>query len=652
MQDQGKRLLLAVSLALGFMLIWQNFIAKKPDEPPAKPTAGSQMAPIAKPTSQVGVGDQTPPTTTPSTTTPSTATPSTTTPSTTQPEPVAPPSVTKPRGPESVITVTHPGFTAQFSSYGGVLKSWHLTDPRYINDPSSKGELVPQLPGTGEFNVNFASSTYVLPVSSEWTGTKVSDTEIRYTISTEQLDVVKTYVLVPDAFLVKMTVKVTVKVPANVVAHQTLALTSYGFQDPNAPHESSRGVQARVWESSTLLRDGTLLSTPIQSLLEFPRYEPNIQWTGFEHPYLLVGFAPNPDGGIVDKHTYAQPSGLMQTDMLFPAVQVKSGDPALSREVVGYLGPKNYDPLTNADGPAGFSTGFKDVIDFGWFGKIGRPLLWLLLKFYGVVGNWGIAIIFLTLLVKGATIPFTTKSMRSMKAMAALGPQMKGLQAKYKEDRQRLQVETMALYKEHGVNPLSGCLPIFLQMPIWLALYRMLSNAGELYLQPFIPGWINDLTAPDPSHVLPIVLMVTMFAQARLTPQTTDPSQRMQQKFLQYGMPLMFGVMSFFFPSGLTLYIFTNTCLSALHSLYMNKFDKKSLEIAERLKKSQAAAESKVVAKDVRNAKDANPKPAPADTTNDADDDEDSENEPSVNAKERTPRVGPARSKRKKARRR
>jgi YidC/Oxa1 family membrane protein insertase len=124
-------------------------------------------------------------------------------------------------------------------------------------------------------------------------------------------------------------------------------------------------------------------------------------------------------------------------------------------------------------------------------------------------------------------------------------------------------------------------------MPIWLALYRMLSSAGELYQQPFIPGWIDDLTAVDPYYVLPVLMVVTMFAQARLTPQTGDSKQ---QKFLQYGMPLMFGVMGFFFPSGLTLYIFTNTCLSAAHSIYMNKYDKKSLEIAAKLKAQSAPA--------------------------------------------------------------
>jgi YidC/Oxa1 family membrane protein insertase len=256
-------------------------------------------------------------------------------------------------------------------------------------------------------------------------------------------------------------------------------------------------------------------------------------------------------------------------------------------EVVGYLGPKNYRELERADTAAGFSTGFTDTIDFGWFGVIGRPLLWLLLKFYAVVGNWGIAIIMLTFLVKLATLYWTTKSMRSMKAMAALAPQMKLLQEKYKDDRQRLQVETMALYKQHNVNPIAGCLPILLQMPIWIALYRMLSSAGELYQAPFIPGWIDDLTNTDPFYILPIVLVVTMFVQARLQPATGDSRQ---QKFLQYGMPLMFGVMSFFFPSGLTIYIFTNTVLSALHSIYMNRYDKKSLELVAQMKKNAEAA--------------------------------------------------------------
>jgi YidC/Oxa1 family membrane protein insertase len=169
-------------------------------------------------------------------------------------------------------------------------------------------------------------------------------------------------------------------------------------------------------------------------------------------------------------------------------------------------------------------------------------------------------------------------------------------------------------------------------MPIWLALYRMLSSTGELYNQAFIPGWIDDLTNSDPFHVLPIVLMVTMFFQARLTPMgpATDPTQKMQQRMMQYGMPLMFGVMSFFFPAGLTLYIFTNTILSAVHSIYMNKFDKKSIELAAKIKAAQAAAETEKTKAAVAKAKPANAPAADDDDEGDADASASSANKPTV----------------------
>jgi len=329
------------------------------------------------------------------------------------------------------------------------------------------------------------------------------------------------------------------------------------------------------------------------------RFEPSrehpqgpLRWTGFDHPYLLAGYAPHETEGVT-KQTWAadgskgRPRGFMQTDILYPAVTLRAGDAGLTRTVVGYLGPKNYDDLQGADLAAGFSTGLDKVVDLGWFAFIGRPLLWLLQRFQELVGNWGIAIILLTIVVKLVTLYWTTKSMRSMKQMAALAPQLKALQAKYGDDKQRQQAETMALYKQHGVNPVAGCLPMLLQMPVWIALYRMLASAGELYLQPFIPGWINDLTATDPYYVLPATLFISMFLQARLQPATGDSAQ---QKFLQYGMPIMFGVFSLFFPSGLTLYMFTNNVLSALHSIYMNKFDKQSLAIAAQLKKNQETA--------------------------------------------------------------
>ena len=575
MQDQGKRLLLAVALALGFMLVWNKFWGPKEDDQ-KKPTAGSGSAVVAGPVapkSSVGVSSE-----------PAAASPTTMG------------SAEAPRGPEQKIVLPFKDkFTATFSSYGGALVSFKLADPRYERD-ATKGELLPSMPNTGAFNVDFVKSTYVLPRHAEWKGTKVSDTQVKYTISTEHFDIEKLFTVMPDVFLVKMLVTVNWKIPAGKIATQELAVTGFAYQDPaKADEGSSSQSMARAWVSSTYA-DDSIHHTPVEDVIEWPRFEPNITWSGFEHPYLLAVYAPKPalaNEYTVEKHTFPEdPKGLMRTDLLYvPALQVKQGDKPITREVIGYLGPKNYTSLDRADAATEFkpSPGFKETIDLGWFGFIGKPLLWLLQQFYKAFGNWGIAIILLTFLVKAATLYWTTKSMRSMKAMAALTPQMKALQEKYKTDRQRLQAETMALYKTHNVNPIAGCLPILMQMPIWLALYRMLSSAGELYQQPFISGWIDDLTAPDPTHVLPIVLVITMFAQARLTPQTGTSGQ---QKMIMYGMPLMFGVMSFFFPAGLTLYIFTNTCLSALHSIWMNKYDKKSLELVAKMKANQEAVEA------------------------------------------------------------
>jgi len=585
MQDQGKRLLVAVGLALAVMFAWQTFFApkeqKKP-EPTATVGSGSAVGSAAVPATapgQTGVGLPT--------------------------NPAQAPAPMK-RGPEQEIKLVFPEVDITFSSYGGIIKSWHLTDKRYDRD-KTKGQLLPSAPSTGAFAVNYASSTYVLPAETEWVGTKVSDKEVLYTITTGDLTVEKRFVIYPESYVVKATITTKTAKPD---ARQVLAVTTYGFQDPKDDGGGGQSVAPRRWESGTYRR-GEHLGTTVGAVQKKPRFEYDINWTGFEHPYMLVALAPKPVPGVtVDKQTFAEGnSGLMRTDMLF------RGAAAPTVEITAYLGPKNYKDLEAADEIAGYPTMLKETIDLGWFAFIGRPLMWLLLKFYAFFQNWGLAIVLLTIVVKSLTIPFTTKSMRSMKAMAVLAPQMKALQEKYKEDKQRLQMETMALYKQHGANPLTGCLPLFLQMPIWLALYRMLSSTGELYQQPFIPGWIDDLTNTDPYYVLPIVLMVTMFLQARLTPMgpATDPSQKMQQRMMQWGMPLMFGVMSFFFPAGLTLYIFTNTILSALHSIYMNKFDKKSIALAAKIKAAQEAAAQQKNQAAAAKAKDANATSRPGD---------------------------------------
>jgi YidC/Oxa1 family membrane protein insertase len=565
MQDQAKRLLLAVGLALLVMVAWNRFFSP---EPPPKPTPAAEtansavssdgVAPAAVQRSRVGtlVGGSSP--------------------------------AAFAEQSEKKIHLTFKNVTATFSDRDAALVSWRLADSKYLHDPSL-GEVIAQ--GRGLLLANFAQSTFVVPAGASWNGEQLSETQVRYTFRTDNLEVVKVFTIYPKSFLVML----SVQVKATADAQQQLAITSYGYQDPRVDPSESR-EHPRVFMSATLA-GGEISSTPLKSIASAPRAVSDVRWTGFDHPYLLIAMAPNPKVPHVEKFTSATgaPGGI-QTDLLFPRTILRANDPPITQEVVTYIGPKNYEELEGADKVAGFSTGFKETVDLGWFKIIGRPLLSLLTFLFGLVGNWGIAIVLLTVLVKAATLYWTTKSMRSMKAMAVLGPKMKELQAKYGADRAKLQQETMALYKHNGVNPLAGCLPIFLQMPIWIALYRMLSSASELYLQPFIGGWIEDLTSRDPFYVLPVVVTATMFLQSKLQPATGD---NMQQKIMMYGMPLMFGAMGLFFPAGLTLYMFTNTVLGALHSVYMNKFDKPSLAMAAKhakpadLEKSNKAGDGK-----------------------------------------------------------
>jgi YidC/Oxa1 family membrane protein insertase len=205
-------------------------------------------------------------------------------------------------------------------------------------------------------------------------------------------------------------------------------------------------------------------------------------------------------------------------------------------------------------------------VHFGMLAFIGKFMIWTLKFVQRFVGNWGLAIIFLTIFIKLFTLYFTTKSMRSMKKMASLKPQMDELQKKYKGNKDKLNSEVMALYKRNGVNPISGCLPMFLQMPIYIAWYQALMASVELYRAPLF-GWINDLTARDPYFILPLFMGITMFIQQKISPSTGD---NQQAKMMMYMMPIMFTGIMAFLPSGLTLYILTNTLLSLVHQWYMN----------------------------------------------------------------------------------
>jgi YidC/Oxa1 family membrane protein insertase len=225
-----------------------------------------------------------------------------------------------------------------------------------------------------------------------------------------------------------------------------------------------------------------------------------------------------------------------------------------------YTGPKIQSELKD------LAAGLNQTVDYGWLWPIAQVLFIGLKFFHGIVGNWGWAIILLTCAVKLVLFPLSAKSYRSMAKMRVIAPEMQRLKEEHGEDRMKFSQEMMALYKKEQVNPLSGCLPLLLQMPIFLALYWVLMESVELRHAPWL-GWIQDLSAMDPLFILPLIMGVTMYVQQMLNPQPTDP---MQAKVFKL-MPIIFTVFLLFFPAGLVLYWIVNNLLTILQQWLVNR---------------------------------------------------------------------------------
>jgi YidC/Oxa1 family membrane protein insertase len=238
-----------------------------------------------------------------------------------------------------------------------------------------------------------------------------------------------------------------------------------------------------------------------------------------------------------------------------------------------FSGPQTKDDLI-ATAP-----GLEYTVDYGMLTIVAAPLFWVLSKIYGLVHNWGVAIILLTLLIKAAFYPLSAKSYRSMAQMRELAPRLESMKQKFGDDRQKMQMAMMDLYKTEKINPMSGCLPILIQIPVFISLYWMLLGSVELRHAPFF-GWIQDLSAIDPYYILPIIMGASMIIQTKLNPKPTDP---IQAKVMTW-MPVIFSVFFFFFPAGLVLYWVVNNIISIWQQWYVNK----SIHAAALLKKSVA----------------------------------------------------------------
>ena len=242
-----------------------------------------------------------------------------------------------------------------------------------------------------------------------------------------------------------------------------------------------------------------------------------------------------------------------------PSIVVSPGTDHVFETTV-FVGPKLQDQLEDV------AESLKLTVDYGWLTIISQPLFWLLSLVYSFAGNWGVAIIAVTVLIKLAFYKLTEASGRSMAKMREIQPRMQALQERYKDDRQALSQAMMELYKREKVNPAAGCLPILIQMPFFLAFYWVLLESVEMRQAPFAL-WITDLSSRDPYFILPIIMGAAMLFQQKLNPTPADP---VQARVMQI-MPIMFTVFFAFFPSGLVLYWVTNTVLSIAQQWHINK---------------------------------------------------------------------------------
>jgi YidC/Oxa1 family membrane protein insertase len=310
----------------------------------------------------------------------------------------------------------------------------------------------------------------------------------------------------------------------------------------------------------------------------FEKFASEVDWVGTDQPFFVSAILPDSPSRANARFDAVDPGTRARVSLYYDPVELPPGQPAEHNFRV-FVGPKEPDRLEAMGGGLIYS------IDLGWswIVPLTRFFGWLLSVLHSVIPNYGLAIILLTVLVRLVTTPLTNKQMRSMERMRALSPKLQELKEKYGEDKQKQSEEMMKLYRQEGVNPLGGCLPMLLQLPVFIGLFYALRSSIQLRQAPFF-GWIDDLSAPDllfelpgigiPVRVLPLLNGLTMLVQQRITPmQGMDPAQ---QKMMTTMMPIVMTVVFYQFPSGLVLYWMVSSVLAVSHQLWIGKSLRKS----------------------------------------------------------------------------
>ncbi len=443
-----------------------------------------------------------------------------------------------------LVTVETPLYSAVFSSKGATVKGWRLK--KYLDDEGAEVTLLrpgamPALAmGIGvDGKIVFSSMDFKIlqggeSIILENPGQRAS---LTFLYRSDNLLIKRTFQFQADDYRVDMIEEVQ-----GPSSYWVTLGSGFGIS----------GAEGYRAHTGPVILDDTDRVELKPDKLKKPRvFGERLRWIAQEDKYFFASVVP------IEKALGARAWQAENGEVLV-ALNLPEGE----NKLLLYAGPKEHDRLK------GFGVGLEHIIDFGFFSILARPLFWIMKQSYKVLGNYGLSIIFLTLLIRIPFIPLINKGQRSMKKLQALQPQLNEIKKKYKNDSQRAQKEMMELYKKYKVNPMSGCLPILIQLPVFFALYKVLLIAIELRKAPFVL-WIQDLSEKDPYYVLPIVMGITMYIQQKMTP-TQPQSSPQQQKLMNY-LPVIFTILFLNFPSGLVLYWLVSNILSIIQQYLTNR---------------------------------------------------------------------------------
>ncbi len=549
---EQTRILVAIVLSFIILLLWQVYFVKK--------TPQKQEVAETNVTQKVQTNEKAPETTLAPKETPATEN--------------ATEEVEEQKLPE-IITIDTPLYVVRINEKGAAFQSFKLKDYKetvekdsplkeLINPENKEGTLLSgfedqSVPGMKEAVYTCQAETKDLEVLKE---SKKVTFQWR---SKRGVIIEKSYVFSPDTYLIG--VDVTVKNQSASAIRDQLTLSMIDIVEKTSSRYGFSGPSVMV--------DNKLEKIKPKKLSDQNSFNGNISWAAYQEQYFMSTIIPSKPENTSVKFLLEGDDTFIESRVLMP-VSTIAPDSSAAYNYNVYFGPKSISILKK------MGHQLEKVTNFGFFDFIARPCLWIMNLIYRFIPNYGVAIILLTLIIKGILWPLGNKSYKSMSQMKKMQPLMAEIRERYKDDKQKMNMEMMSLYKTYKVNPLGGCLPMLVQFPVLFGLYEMLYQAVELRHKPFI-GWINDLSAPERlGHfgfhipfmhapygipVLTILMGVTMFVQQKMQPPMGDPSQAKMMMF----MPLFFIVICVNLSSGLVLYWFVSNVISIIQQYYVTK---------------------------------------------------------------------------------